>query len=471
MRTHKPFLYLNNLLTKSLLLIFFALTTNACLNYDNDSAKQDIVQITLDGEKDTTLVDFGITQIGETQTTKKTFKLSNLSTQNVIVEFSIPEGYKRVTSNTNQGVECNDRASMYVEGNEVCYFGIEFKPTVRLTHEDNAPLSIVVDMNGEEYNYNNLFTLQGIATNSESITFLDKINFGSTARNSSKINSTALHNTTNQSIFYNIVVLDNITIDENSTCKQSGLLNDQSSCDILFRYSAGTTTGNIKELITVEQDLGNKIIEASMDVKNSAIVNIVAPTPRSDASMITSGDSSSNGKLKLIGGRNTTNTANNIWTFDISKEIWTLDNNAFTGTPNIAQLYNNRVATVGSKTLVLPNPVTTDNSFDDRTFILNVDNTLTDASNTSNARNNYKIATNTTNKNVYIYGGITQGNSLSNNVSLVKTDSNFEDINTSDNPDRHLAAFASVDDTFYLFGGSTQDNITNMSNSLFKYQR
>ena len=511
MTMQKTSLLLNNLLFKGLLLILITFTTTACLTNEVVSKKEDIVQIMLDGENDDNLIDFETTSIGSTNVIKKTFKLTNRSKQNVLVNFTIPKGYNRVASDATQGKECDDATTMLVEGNAVCYFGIEFKPTMRLTHKDNAPLSIEVDMDGTKYNYNKLFILQGIAKNSESITVPERIDFGSTARNSSKISSAILHNSTKQSIFYNMVIPDNITIDKKSTCKPSGFIKEESSCEVQFRYSATTTTGDIEESISVEQDEGNKTITASMSVKNSAIVNIVGPASRYDASMIVSNDTVRAGELKLIGGKNEAGNSSttDIWTYNILKKTWTFVKKSpfpYTDTlpapaSNIDALYGNRVVKIGSKTLILPGQITltpaaplysslaaTEDTFDNKTFQLGSNNTIDRIdSATDNARNNYKIATNPDTQKVYIYGGIhkkvtvddipgdvdpiTTTYTLTDNVSLVRDNGSFENIVTIDNPDRHLAAFAAVDDTFYLLGGSTKDNntATTISKTFFKY--
>ncbi len=453
------------LLTQGTFLILLVTVLSACLFTNEKTNKEHIIKIGIDGEESVTIIDFGSTVIGSFE--NKTLKLTNLSNLDSNITFHLPQGFERVTVSSAQGNSCNDRTVMFVKGGEVCYFGIQFKPQDRYTYE--SPLDITVSLDEEEHNYKNILTLKGVATNSESVEFSDQVNFGLTAKNSSKIKSSTLINSSKQNIYYNITLPDSITIDPMSQCDQSGEVAEESSCEVLFRYSAGTRTGDITDIITLEQDSGTTTVTATMSVKSSAIVNIVAPTSRYDASMITSGDSSSNGKLKLIGGKNDTNTANDIWTFDISKEIWTLDNKAFIGSPNIAQLYNNRVATVNNKTLVLPNPVTTGESFDDRTFTLNVNNTLTPVSNISNTRNNYKIATNTTTKQVYIYGGKSQDNSLSNDISLVLDNGGFSNITATEKPDRYLAAFSSANNKFYLFGGKSLDNSTTMSKSLYEY--
>ncbi len=508
MTTQKTLLDIRKLLFKVLFLLLITVVTSACLSTDTVAPKTDIVQIVFNDDADTTLIDFGTTKIGATTIPKKTFKLTNRSKLDVHVVFTIPEGYHRATSDV-LGKKCDTNATMFVKGKDVCYFAIAFEPEVRLTHADKAPLSILVDIDDAEYSYENILTMQGISENSQSITFSNNLDFGSTAKNSSKIRAVTLYNKTEQDIFYNVVLPENITIDPTSTCKPSNTLDDLSSCEMVLRFDVENALNTITKKISVEQDTGNSDIAASIDVTSSTIANIVGPASRYDASMIISGSKETDGEIKLIGGKNDITddiSTNNIWVFNILKKVWTfqkqapfeyIDNESIS--QNIEVLYGNRVTVVGSRTLILPGQITltppatidiadiysplatAENIFDNKTFRLKADNTVERIDSiTDNARNNYKIATNKTTNKVYIYGGIhkkvsTTGGvetvtyTLTDNISLVLDNGSFENIVTKDNPDRHLAAFASANNKFYLFGGSTKDNVTPMSKSLYEY--
>ena len=499
MTTQKTFLYLNKLFIKVAFLLLIVIITSACLSTDSVTKKANIVEVVLIDAtgSDGNLLDFGSTNIGDKNVHTKVFKLTNRSTLDVLVKFTIPEGFNRVGSGSNLGKECSIRPAMFVKGSDVCYFGIEFKPTIRLTHEDKAPLGIAVDVDGKIYNYNDIYILQGISKNSTTITFDNNINFGSTAKNSSKVRTAYLNNLTTQDIYYDIELPSTITIDPTSTCRTSGLLYTDSYCRMLFRYSSSSVTGDISETIKVVQDTGSADIIATMNVTNSTIANITAPAPRYDASMIISGTNQADGKLTLIGGRNEAgngSTTSDIWTFDILKKTWTLEKKApFAYTipdpasgpdipKNIDILYGNRVAVVNNKTLILPGSINSPppfsyssitragDMFDNLSFVLNNNNTVTRLNSaTEDAKNNYKIAT-TLDKKVYIYGGNFKDGPITDTVSLVLDNGSFDNITiTGTTPDRHLAGFASADNNLYLFGGSTLDNSTTVSKSLFKY--